>query len=88
MALSMRGQVGELRCGYQVVARLGPWTSDGARVEAGVQAVDEFWLDGRLSLWLTVGRKAWVWRDVQLQELGPPLVARVTGTPEVRDAPG
>ena len=87
MALSMRGLDGQLRYGYQVVAQLSAWSLEDARVEATARNVNEVWMgESPLSLWLTVGRRAWVWREVEVASAGPPLVVRVVGSPEVRDA--
>lgn len=89
MSLRMRGVAGELRRGYQVAADLGPWTMDeSGRVEATPITVDAYWIEnaaGGLALWLRVGKKAWVWRDVVMETAGPPIVVRVAGSPTIRD---
>jgi hypothetical protein len=87
MPISMRGQRGELRNGYQVAAQLRAWSLDSGQVlTSGI--VDEFWAAGDLSLWLIVGRRAWVWRQAELAgREGDQLRIRVTGSPEVRDDP-
>ena len=88
MSLSMRGQTGQLKLGYQSAAVLGAWTlADGGRVDATVTSKNEAWLDtGNLILCLNIGRKMWVWRQVEIYELSTVLGCRVTGNPEVRDA--
>lgn len=87
MSLRMRGISGELRKGYQVAAQLGPWSMDGGRVEAATVVVDKFWIDspGGWALSLRLGKKSWVWRQVDVLDVGPPMVLRVAGSPTVRD---
>jgi hypothetical protein len=87
MALNQSGRGGELRCGYQVAARLGAWTlNHDGRVEAAVADLDTFWLESspQVSLWLRVGRRHWVWRTVEVVSPDP-LVVKVIGSPTVRD---
>ena len=84
--MTIRGLTGELRCGYQVVARLGSWTREGARVETTAREVNEFWLDqaSRLDLRLDVGRRQWQWRGVDLIDSNrESFVVRVHGSPEL-----
>lgn len=85
--MSANGTSGELRLGYQVAARLGRWTltAEGA-FEAAVVEVNEFWISqpGSRVLIVPLGRRQWVWRDVDLLDQGPPLRLRVTGAPELR----
>lgn len=87
MAWAIRGQAGELRHGYKVVARLGPWTLDGGRMHATARDVDEMWIDApSLELRLAVGRQDWIWRGVVVENHGAELAATINGSPERRDA--
>ncbi len=81
------GTGGELRRGYQVVAQLGPWTMDQDRVDAATHSLNEIYLEapGALQLRLRLGRRFWVWREVELLA-AQPLAVRVCGSPDVQDA--
>ncbi len=72
------GPSGEVRCGHQVAATLGPWRmgprgpmndpdpDGGWGVSAEVVDRNDFWLDfgGRLDLVLFVGDEQYTWRNV------------------------
>jgi hypothetical protein len=87
MAVQVRGVSGQLKFGYQIVARLHAWhlNNDG-RLEAEVSDVNRHWADsgGPFSVVLTVGKKQWIWKDVQLAHLEPSLVAVLPGSPSIR----
>lgn len=85
----MRGRNGELKLGYQAAALLGPWQMNEDRVDAEVRDRNDAWLGtgGPFALALQLGRKMWVWREVQVYEVSAErLSCRVNGRPEVRDA--
>jgi len=87
MPITIRGQTGELRRAYRVVATLGRWELVSRhRCEADVVRVDPFeWhQDGPLSLRLTLGAKTWTYADVVLLRRESPLIVKLTGSPEVR----
>lgn len=88
MALKASGTVGEVRKGYQLVARLSRWTleSDTQRVDGTADEIKEFWIDqGGLSLHLTLGNRQWVWRDIEILDPNKSSFAvRVNGSPDVR----
>lgn len=91
MSLRMRGINGELRKGYRVVARLGQWSMDeGGRVEAVPVEINTFLLEQetdsyRYSLWLWMGKRAWVWQKADVRDRGTPFVVHVEGAPAIRD---
>ena len=86
MGMSMRGQLGELRYGYQLAAQLSSWQLNADRLDATVGYKNDMWLEnGVLTLTLTLGRKVWVWREVEVISTEP-LSLRVIGSPEVEDA--
>lgn len=80
------GEAGELRKGYQVVARLRHWTLENERIDAKGSDVNTFWLEqpGPLSVRLEIGQVTWVWPDVQMLEVGAHCAVRVSGSPETR----
>ncbi len=83
----MNGMHGELRVGNKVAAQLGEWhMNDGGRVEAHPLEVNDFWLNnGKHSLWLWLGTRAWVWNNVEIVDGGSPFIVHVAGSPVVRD---
>lgn len=80
------GVSGEVKSGYQTVARLGRWTWDGHTVSATASDVNTFFLEmgGPVTLRLQAGRKWWVWRSAEIVGREPFLV-RVHGAPESQD---
>ena len=88
MPLRMRGVRGEVRAGYKVAAQLGEWNMDeSGRVEATPDEINEYWLDqtNKHSLWLWIGKRAWVWHEAEVVDRGTPFIVRVIGSPVVRD---
>lgn len=87
MAVNVRGVSGQLKYGYQTVARLTAWhlNNDG-RLEAEVSDVNEHWAnsDGPFTVALTVGKKQWIWQHVELVHTTPALVAVLPGSPVIR----
>lgn len=91
MALTMHGQAGELRAGYQPAARLGAWELEataggGFTIHAAVASRDAYWFERRpLDVRLTVGRGVWRWRAVEVSPngTGASVVIIGTGRPEV-----
>ena len=82
--VNFRGQVGELRVGYQKVAELRNWSLDSETFEAQADEVNAFWIDRRpLELRLQVGKRLWAWKDVELVDKGPPMRIRVSGKPNM-----
>lgn len=86
------GPCGEVRYGYQVAIRTGPWTI--ARFEDGpgscfmfaatVTDVDEVWLAQRpLDLVLALGQVEWVWRAVAPSVVDGRVELRLTRRPDV-----
>ena len=67
-----------------VAARLGAWTLENNRVDAPVSDINELYIDSALDLWLNVGAKAWVWKNVQIIATSPAVAVRLSGNPEVR----
>ena len=64
------GQGGEVRYGYQVAARTGPWViardERGFAFTAPLLDADEVWIAQRpLDLVLALGQVEWVWRGVE-----------------------
>jgi hypothetical protein len=87
--MRMSGVSGELKRSYLTVARLGSWTMDGGgRVEAAASDVNEYHLEhGALTLLLPMGRRTWVWSDVEVAECANGrLVLLAKGSPTVQDA--
>jgi hypothetical protein len=84
----MRGARGELKKGYQVAAHLSRWTVTKDRVEATVGTVNDFLIQqsGPFDLWLQIGTRQWVWRAVEILELGSTIAIRIVGSPESRAA--
>jgi hypothetical protein len=84
MSLSMRGQSGEVRYGYQLAAQLGPWQLSDNRLETSTTYQNDMWLTvGALTLRLNVGEKLWVWRDIEVLSIEP-FILRLPGSPEVK----
>lgn len=84
----MTGTTGELRLSYRTAARLKDWSMDeSGRVQARRVASNQIMLDrpGPFSLWLQVGRRAWVWEQAAVADAGDPFVVQTTGSPIVRD---
>lgn len=82
----INGRGGEVRVGYQVVARLGTWTlRDGLLTADGVE-VDAYWIaqDCDRTLRVPVGNSTWTWRGVDASASGSTLFVRVSGSPEQR----
>ena len=86
MALTMRGSSAVVKYGYQVAARIGAWSFEHDRMDGKAIEINSVWIaETPLSLWLTIGERAWVWRDVSVVNLDPAQFAvRVSGSPEVR----
>jgi hypothetical protein len=88
MSLTASGIFGELKRGYQTVARLTDWKLDADdKCEATAADVNTFWFDqpGPMALWLKVGKRFWVWRETEILSSETPFVIRVIGSPDVRD---
>lgn len=88
MSLTASGLTGELRKGYQVVARLSGCTlsAETARVDGIASDVNTFWIDQPpFSLWLKFGSRHWVWRETEVIDSGSPFAIRLHGSPDVRD---
>lgn len=89
MALQMRGVTGELKFGYQRVARLQDWhiASDG-RLTATPADVNTFWAaqgSGQLSVALRVGTRQWIWSTCTVDRLDAERVEIVLhGSPQAR----
>lgn len=84
------GHTGEVRYGYRVAARTGPWVI--ARDEdahnftflAAVFETDEVWLAQRpLDLVLALGQVEWVWRDVIPTIVDGRMMLQLTRRPDV-----
>lgn len=91
----MKGPSAEVRCGYQVAARLGSWEMSpkigaGPNVEnfkAAVSDVDEFWIAQEpLALVVKVGRTVWTYEPVTVVVDGRVLHADLRGKPAIRPA--
>lgn len=81
------GRSGELRKGYQIVARLGRWKIDRLSDVVNAEATDinRFWIsDPHLELRLKIGPRLWIWASVEVVTEGPPLSIRVHGSPQMR----
>lgn len=85
-AFRASGGSGDVRYGYQTVARLERWTMQGDRIDATAADVNAFWIDrdGPFAVRLAMGSKYWVWRDAQIVSADP-FVMRVNGSPAVED---
>lgn len=79
MPLSVRGQIGQLKVGYQTAAELGPWElsygpqpdnpeagpPQGWTFSATIGGIDGFWGQrDTFDLILSVGPQRWKWRQV------------------------
>lgn len=82
--LTARGGSGEVRKGYQVVARLGAWSLERDRIDAPVSDVNEFWLSqgGPFHVRVNLGKLSWVWREAEVQVHGAACFVRVSGSPD------
>jgi hypothetical protein len=88
-AITASGLSGELRCGYQVAARFGPWKLTLADRKEQITVVtvsalepDGYWFEEQpQSLRLQVGSRLWVWREA---ERITDTQYRVVGDPEVQ----
>lgn len=89
MAFVMRGQVGDIRRGYQVAAEFATWTlsRDGPEwsLEAQLKNVNAYRLSrgGPFDLCLHVGGHTWRWRGVEPQISESALTAQGRESPEV-----
>jgi len=86
MSLRITGTAGELRKGYQVVARLGRWSMDQKdRCDAAIVELNTFWVDqpGSCALWLRMGTNFWVWRNIEVLNLNGSFSAHVKGSQEI-----
>lgn len=89
-SLSVRGQTGRIRVGYQTAATLGrfsltPVGPNQWTVEASVQTTDAFWLSQSPRLLeLSVGAQRWRWPADGLVVDGGLVRGTVTGRPERR----
>jgi hypothetical protein len=87
MAFEMRGLQGQLKYGYQPAAQIGSWVFSDGNIEAAISEKNPLWIESRpLSLWLDIGSKYWVWRQVEVISIGETLACRVSGSPEIRGA--
>lgn len=84
------GPCGELRYGYQVAARLGPWViarDEDARYftfSGATLTTDEVWLAQRpLDLVLALGSIEWVWRDIMPTIVDGRVTLELTRRPDV-----
>jgi hypothetical protein len=85
------GTHGELRVGYQVAARLGPWSMEQAaqvpvayEFRALVLHENSFWITQRpLDLVVALGTVEWTWRDVSFERDGRHIVVELCIRPEV-----
>jgi hypothetical protein len=80
------GRGGDVRVGYQVVAKLGTWTLRDGLLTADGSEIDAYWItqDGTKTLRVPVGNSTWSWRGVDASASGTTLLVRVTGSPERR----
>jgi hypothetical protein len=89
--VTVNGKAGELRHGYRTLARLKGWTLTKERCVCdpsdviGADFPPELTEPGtRLSLRLEVGTYVWTYPAVTLVSLGPPIVVRFAGSPDVK----
>jgi hypothetical protein len=87
MGVSVRGDHGELRVGYQVAATFRAWAYDAAlaRVDGTPGPVHEVWITYPMACWLKVGEKWWVWSTVELLDRSTTLSVRLVGSATVRE---
>ena len=84
--MTIVGTGGEVRVGYQLAARLGPWTIEvpspaAGRVTAELQTVDPWWItQPGTELRLVTRNAEWVWTTFDLIRPG---VWRVRGAPAI-----
>lgn len=83
--MTISGPSGELLHGYLVAATLGQWRVKGGRLRAVLRSsVHSVYITRRpLDVRLTLGKRAYIWRDVTPQIAGGKLLADVPGSPEV-----
>jgi hypothetical protein len=90
--MHMKGPSGEIRCGYQIAARLGTWElapkivagPDVLLFHAAVREADDFWLAQEpLQLALQVGRTLWVWEGVVPVRDGTTIHVDLQGKPQI-----
>lgn len=80
--LRVKGAEGEIKCGYQVAARLKNWELEHQVLEAEPESVNTLWLSlSPLNLHLKVGKRTWRWHNVELLENGHRIRVRVKGSP-------
>jgi hypothetical protein len=84
--LEIHGTSGELRVGYQLAARFGPWTLMVSRGDVVVTVSDlqpdAYWFPQQPdTLRLEIGSRAWVWRAI---ERDSDIQYRLIGDPEVQ----
>ena len=82
------GHGGELRYGYQVASRLGPWVieHDGKLFQFSAPLVDpnEAWLVRRpLHLILALGQVEWAWHEVEPVTVGGTVHIKLSRRPDV-----
>jgi hypothetical protein len=87
------GQIGQLRVGYRLAAKLGAWSlSMEARIpriytmRARVEWRDVYWLtQAPLDLALDIGGVEWLWRGIRAALDGDDVVVTVRDRPIVGD---
>ncbi len=81
--IRIAGLEGEIKCGYQIAAKLGKWEFVQPMLEAKPIDVSDFWLSQKpLHLYLKIGKKTWRWHDVELIENGAIVRVKVKGNPK------
>lgn len=86
--MELRGQRGELRVGYVLAARLGPWLAQleagSGEVTASVSTVDTYWITQTpMTLILWLGHARWEWSAVAVTIEGRSVRVATTGRPAI-----
>lgn len=87
--MTIRGEGGALRVGYQCAARLGTWTLKRVHphcyeATATLVDADTFWIThGPFDLDLTIGQRAWSWVAVQPNVMAESLTVTLEGVPSI-----
>jgi len=85
--LTLTGTTGELRRGYHLIVRLGPWSVNGDRrlTAEPVGEVDAFWADhpAPAEVILDLGKSRWRWA-ITLETITPGVRGVLTGKPLIR----
>ncbi len=90
MNITVHGQEGRIKVGYQVAAKLGPFSlvpigQAKWEVRAPVTSADAFWLSqSPKTLELTIGKQRWIWPGEGLTVEGGAVRGTVSGRPERR----